>query len=117
MIGKLRVVIESPLGAPDAEGVELNRMYAKRCVMDSLARGEAPYASHLFYAQPGLLDDFSPNDRNLGIESGIAWGECANMVAVYADHGVSSGMEVGINHYRHRGIPVIFRYIDRDIEG
>ena len=38
------VVIESPY----AGDVEANVAYAKRCVLDCLRLGEAPYASHLF---------------------------------------------------------------------
>jgi len=28
-----------------------NRAYARRCLADCLARGEAPFASHLIYSQ------------------------------------------------------------------
>ena len=39
------VVVESPL----AGDVERNVAYAKQAGMDCLRRGEAPYASHLFF--------------------------------------------------------------------
>jgi hypothetical protein len=86
------VIIESPL----AGDVEANIAYAKECMRDSLRRGEAPYASHLLYAQPGILDDLVPEERALGIEAGLAWGEAAELTAVYIDLGISKGMRYGI---------------------
>lgn len=86
------VIIESPL----AGDVEANVAYAKECMRDSLRRGEAPFASHLFYAQPGILDDLVPEERALGIEVGLAWGDAAELTAVYVDRGVSKGMRYGI---------------------
>jgi hypothetical protein len=111
-----RVVIESPLGAPTREQIEENKTYAKRAVWDSLKRGEAPYASHVFFDQPGLLDDLDPRERNLGLNAGLQWGSQAHLVAVYADKGISKGMTMGIDFYRHHGIPVEYRYIDRKSE-
>lgn len=67
------VVIESPYTG-DVEG---NVAYAKRCVMDCLKRGEAPYASHLFFTQPGILDDLKPEERMRGILAGLAWAVAA----------------------------------------
>lgn len=86
------VVIESPY----AGDVEANLAYAKACVKDCLAREESPYASHLFFTQPGVLDDDNPEERKLGIESGFAWGNKADIVAVYVDRGVSRGMQQGV---------------------
>ena len=48
------VIIESPY----AGDIEKNVAYARDCVRDSLMRGEAPYASHLLYTQPNILDDY-----------------------------------------------------------
>ena len=95
-----RVVIESPL----AGNVERNLDYAKACLLDSLHRGEAPFASHLLY--PQVLDDVTPEDRKLGMMAGFTWGEKAELVAVYEDLGISEGMEAGIAHAEGHGIPV-----------
>lgn len=89
------VVIESPLSAPTREGIEENKKYAKACMLNSLRRGEAPYASHLLFDQPGLLDDLSPSERTLGMQAGFAWGDRADLVTVYVDRGVSHGMVLG----------------------
>ena len=62
------VIVESPY----AGDVEENVRYARACLADCLARGEAPFASHLLYTQPGVLDDDVPGERALGIAAGFA---------------------------------------------
>lgn len=102
-----RVVIESPLSPSNGHSFESNQEYARRCMSDSLKRGEAPYASHLLYTQ--MLDDFDPEERKLGMEAGFLWGEAANTVAVYTDRGMSSGMIEGIKRAQARGANIEFR--------
>ena len=102
------VVIESRY-AGDVEG---NVAYAKRCVVDSLQRGESPYASHLFFTLPGLLDDRLPIERMAGINAGFAWGAKADLVAVYIDRGISSGMKQGIERAYAAGQRVEFRSLE-----
>jgi len=104
-----RVVIESPLNAPTPEGFEANRQYARACARDCLHRGESPYASHLFFDQPGILDDTKPEERELGIKAGFAWGEAAELVAVYVDRGISGGMQRGIARAKDAKQPVEYR--------
>lgn len=101
------VIIESPY----AGDVETNTAYARRAVRDSLARGEAPIASHLLYTQPGVLDDAVPDERAWGISAGLAWRRVADMSVVYADYGVSTGMNYGIDCAKSSGVPVEYRYI------
>jgi hypothetical protein len=104
-----RVVIESPLRgsvpawvplwlAPLAErfGRWRNRQYARACMLDSLRRHEAPYASHLLMDQPGILDDAIEEQRGWGIDVGVRWGEAGDLRAVYCDRGISGGMEQGV---------------------
>jgi hypothetical protein len=99
------VIIESPY----AGDVERNERYARACMADCLRRGEAPFASHLLYTQPGVLDDTIPAERKLGIAAGLAWGEMAAATVVYTDLGVTSGMEHGTNRADSRGRPVEHR--------
>lgn len=99
------VIIESPY----AGDVERNVAYAKEAVRDCLARGEAPYASHLFFTQAGLLDDTVPEQRTLGIEAGLAWGAMAEATVVYTDLGMTSGMLLGIDRASLVGRPVEYR--------
>ena len=65
---------------------------------DCLRRGEAPYASHLLYTQPGVLDDDDPGERMLGIDAGFAWREVTEATVVYTDLGITPGMQLGIGH-------------------
>lgn len=101
------VIIESPY----AGDVALNVEYARACLKDSLLRGEAPFASHLLYTQPGVLDDRVPAQRNRGILAGFAWGEVAHATAVYLDLGITEGMQRGIEHAHAAGRPIFFRRV------
>lgn len=99
------VIIESPY----AGDVAANESYARRCVRDSLGRGEAPIASHLLYTQPGILDDLIPQERQWGIDAGLAWRRVAEASVVYTDRGISKGMEYGIAAAEAAGVPVEYR--------
>ncbi len=103
------VIIESPLAANPGRSLEEHQRYAKACCTDSLMRGEAPYASHLLYAQPGILNDLIAEQRELGIKAGLAWGAKADLTAVYTNCGISKGMEMGIARARAEGREVVFR--------
>jgi hypothetical protein len=99
------VILESPFAGDVDENIE----YARRCVHDSLSRGEAPIASHLLYTQPGVLDDSDPQERQWGIDAGLAWKAVAHASVVYVDRGISKGMEYGIAAAKEAGIPVEIR--------
>lgn len=102
-----RVVIESPFAGDE----DLNVMYLRAALADSIARGEAPFASHAIYTQPGVLDDSDPDQRAIGICAGFEWRAVAHATAVYTDLGVSRGMNAGIAHSERLGIPVEFRNV------
>lgn len=115
-----RVILESPLGNRLVDGVwtrvlpgsfeyNMNIEYAKVCVLQCLFRGEAPFASHLLYAQPDLLDDGDEEHRELGIRAGLAWSEAADYVVVFQDYGISPGMERGIKTHEARGLKIEYR--------
>lgn len=103
-----RVIIESPY----AGDIKANVAYARRCVRDSLARGEAPIASHLLYTQPTVLRDEVPEERQWGIDAGLAWGAVAEATVVYVDRGISRGMQYGIENAEKAGRPVELRAIE-----
>lgn len=86
-----RVVIESPLRGDR----ELNKLYARVCSLDCLVRGEAPYASHLFFDHEDLLDDEVASERELGITAGFAWASQCELRVFYLDLGESDGMKRG----------------------
>ena len=102
-----RVLIESPF----AGNVARNVAYARACLADSLARGEAPFASHALYTLPGVLSDEVIEERERGIEAGLTWGRVADLTAVYIDFGVSAGMSRGVTRAAIEGRPVEYRRI------
>lgn len=99
------VVLESPY----AGDVGRNVAYARAAMADCLRRGEAPVASHLLYTQPGVLDEDIPEERQLGIDAGLAWGRVADAAVFYTDLGWSGGMQAA--HIRHisEGRPIELR--------
>jgi len=103
------VVVESPC----AGEWERNRNYANRALRDCINRGEAPIASHVLLAFSGALDDANPDQRAAGMAAGLAWIESADLLAVYMDWGVSSGMQAGINEALKAGLPVEYRRLGR----
>lgn len=105
----IRVVIESPL----AGDFTRNLHYARLCALDCVRRGEAPYASHLFFTQ--FLDDARPSERETGIAAGLVWGELADMCVVYNDLGVTDGMNRGIDAAGKRGQLIQFRSLPTDL--
>lgn len=111
------VIIESPYAARkngewDPAGVEENLRYLRAAMHDCLLRGEAPYASHALYTQPGVLDDQVPQERELGINSGFAWNQKADYTVLYIDRGLSSGMEAGIKNAVADGRRILVRTLD-----
>ena len=106
-----RVIIESSY----AGNVEHNTYYLRKCMNHSLLKGEAPYASHGLYTQPGVLDDKIETEREMGLHAGWAWMDVADLVAVYCDNGVSEGMRRGIQKAREKNIPVEHRSIYSEV--
>jgi hypothetical protein len=113
------VVVESPFAAgsltlPDGTVVSLERetnvAYACACLHDCLTRhGEAPYASHLLYTQPGVLDDDIPEERRLGIQAGLEVSRLARLRLFYVDRGFSGGMRWALKYARGIGQPCEIR--------
>ena len=101
------VIIESPY----AGDIERHEQYARAAMHDCLMRGEAPFASHLLYTQPGVLDDAVRAERLTGIVAGFAWGEVADAVVVYSDLGLSPGMQSAIEMHKGAGRTIEYRSI------
>lgn len=105
------VIVESPYAAPTPEGIERNVRYARAAMRDCLLRGEAPYASHLLYTQPGVLRDEVPDERRLGMDAGFEWRQVAHATVVYTDLGSSRGVAEGVKDAEKRGTPVEYRHL------
>jgi hypothetical protein len=106
-----RVIVESPYAGDPVE-IERNERYARACLADCLQRGEAPFASHLLYTQPGVLRDGVPEERKLGIEAGFAWREVSEVTVVYTNLGITGGMRAGIEDAEAKGRPVVYRHLE-----
>ena len=104
--GRPLIIIESPYSGD----VRRNTEYARACLLDSLRRGEAPIASHLLHTQ--VLDDMRHDERELGIEAGLAWYRVAEKCIVYEDRGTSGGMITGIRRAKQFGVPVEYRRLE-----
>lgn len=99
------VIIESPFSAPSEEQFARNQRYLRACIIDSINRGEVPYASHAFF--PQVLHDLDTAERELGIDLGFhmmrAFRDAAEhrndprgaVQAAYTDLGWSTGMLAG----------------------
>lgn len=107
-----RVIIESPYAGKTIDISIRNTLYLRLCILDSLSRGEAPFASHGFYTT--WLDDSKKEERKLGMEAGFAWGESADLIAVYYDYGISKGMVQGIIRGNVSRKRIIFRKLSRN---
>lgn len=104
------VFIASPfssLGSPN--GRSINLIYAKACLLDSLAKGECPLLPHLTF--PELFDDDIDEERTLGIRLGCYWLAKAHQLLVYTDLGISAGMKEEIECASRCGVPITFRSI------
>lgn len=99
------VIVESPYAGDVARNID----YARAALRDCFERGEAPYASHLLFTQPGILDDGHPHERAQGIEAGLLWGRHAKATVVYMDFGLSPGMRQGMERAHAEKRPVFMR--------
>ena len=100
------VIIESPYMG----NVKSNVAYARKCMSDSLLRGESPFASHLLYTQ--VLDDTKEIERLTGMSRAFNWYRHADLMAVYTDKGLSKGMEMGMEVAEKLKIKIEYRKLD-----
>ncbi len=103
---KKLVILESPY----AGDVEKNIAYARRCLLDSLRRGEAPFMSHLLYTQ--VLDDKVLELRQEGLFAGWAWLPVAKEIIFCTDLGISPGMRESLELCKRFGYNYLYRKLD-----
>lgn len=104
-----KVIIESRFSASSTGGLVRNKKFTLACMRDCFMRGEAPYASHVIYAQTHILDDFVAHERAIGMHAGFLWGDLGELTVVYTDLGISAGMKMGIEHAKKIGRPIEYR--------
>jgi hypothetical protein len=91
------VIIESPYSGATEEEMQANIEFGWKCIRDSCSRGEAPFASHLFYTRTKdshLADGDNKHwiTREEGLKRCEAWRTVADMTVFYIDRGWSPGM-------------------------
>ena len=112
------VCIESPYKGKNEEETLRNMRYARACVRDCVLNKDISVASHLYYTQPGILDDNIQGERKKGMEAGWKMfellGDVNNLPQIpfegvsraYIDLGISSGMEKGLEIARKYGLKI-----------
>lgn len=101
-----RVIVETPYRGKTDEETERNLMYLQKCMRVCLMRGDAPFASHGLYTQPGVLNDKILEERMRGIYAGFAWHQRSQASVVGIDLGFSTGMKLGITNAENIHNPV-----------
>lgn len=99
------VMVESAFASNDRYSQEENVAFARAVCRYITKRGHAPFASHLFYTQPGILDDNVPEERAHGIAAGLAWAEHADEIWICLRPGEepSRGVMDAIHHHTYNG--------------
>lgn len=83
---------------------EMNLTLAKLACMKVIDKGWIPVAPHLYFTQ--FLDDETPEERELGMELGLAVLNACDEVWVVTDDVISDGMMKEIEEAAVLGIPV-----------
>lgn len=108
-MSRIRVLVESPFagrGEIKARDAQLNLAYLDAVCRHLSLHGYAPFASHSFYTR--FLVDSVPEEREIGIEAGLAWGAAAECSIVAVDRGISKGMVYGMERALLDGRPLYF---------
>ncbi len=103
------------LESPYAGNIEHNTIYAQLCMRDSIINhNEAPFASHLLYTQPNILCDANPQERILGIKTGLEFTQATSKTVVYTDLGITPGMENAIDAANRNGVELEMRKLSKN---
>ena len=90
-----------------------NIRFAKRACYLALDKGYVPMAPHLYFTQ--FLNDNEAEQREAGLELGLAWVESCVEVWVFGDR-ITSGMAREIAFANEMGIPVKIKHIEEEEE-
>lgn len=91
------------VASPYAGDIEKNTKFAKRACRHAMGEGHAFFAPHLLY--PTILDEHQPEQRQLGLDMGIAMLSRCDEIWCYGDY-ISLGMHFEIEEAGRLGIPV-----------
>ena len=82
--------------------IKKNTERAKRYCLSALDQGYAPFAPHLLY--PQFLCDESGEDRYIGIQCGLEFLKCCDIVLVFG--AITAGMHIEIEQAEKLGIEI-----------
>lgn len=97
------------IASPWSGGPRGYREYLTKAIHHSLNLGEVPFAPHGFY--PHYLDDNKDEERERGLQAGLTILARCDKLAIYADHGITPGMQGEIALAVSKRLIVITRYI------
>ncbi len=91
------------VASPYAGDIEQNTEFARKACRHVMSEGHAFFAPHLLY--PQLLDDSKPQEREAGLDMGLAMLPRCDELWCYGDR-ISFGMHLEIEEAVRLGIPV-----------
>ena len=91
------------VASPYAGDIEQNTDFARKACRHVMSEGHAFFAPHLLY--PQLLDDSKPQERQAGLDMGLAMLPRCDELWCYGDR-ISFGMHLEIEEAVRLGIPV-----------
>ena len=91
------------VASPYAGDIEQNTAFARKACRHVMSEGHAFFAPHLLY--PQLLDDSKPQERQAGLDMGLAMLPRYDELWCYGDR-ISFGMHLEIEEAVRLGIPV-----------
>ena len=91
------------MASPYAGDIEQNTEFARKACRHVMNEGHAFFAPHLLY--PQLLDDSKPQERQAGLDMGLAMLPRCDELWCYGDR-ISFGMHLEIEEAVRLGIPV-----------
>ena len=77
--------------SPYSGDVKRNKQYARELTARAIQLGYAPITPHLYITE--CLDDNDPEQRELGLNAGIALLSVCDIIIVGIKYGISDGME------------------------
>lgn len=90
------------------------RQYIRMCIRDCLVREEIPWASHVMFAWTEALYDDDPEQRAEGLAVAKQMSKRCDLIAVYSDLGVTSGMREVLTFAAFQGKKIEHRKIYRE---
>lgn len=91
--------------SPYSGDVKRNKQYARELTAHAIQLGYAPITPHLYITE--CLDDNDPEQRELGLNTGITLLSVCDIIIVGTKYGISDGMEREMSKARRAGLEEI----------